>query len=358
MIWRLTEGKAAALTQTSLAAEELLESHLEDWIEQHPEMLEERLIIIGRQVPIVGIGDRIDLLGVDPRGALVVIELKRDSAGGDVDFQALRYASYVSRWSYNDVRTQAERYAASEGLGEDFVDELEEFLEEDAELNSTQRIIIVGGRLRDKIGSVALWLLEREVDIKVVELQPFSDEDGSLYASPTVVVPPPTAEEYELGKISRVEPWLGDSRRWHLDERCSAETAQLLERLEQVILGLPEITSSWRQKFYVAFDAHNITRYHWLVVETRKGDLYMLTRLPKNELTIAEVADALGLPESKIDVRDHKTCDELGVKLPPDFDVEAESFTRFVREAYDAFPSIWEDEAATTDEGLTGATHE
>jgi len=83
MIWRLSSEDAQPLTATDLASEQLMESHIEDWIEQNPALLEEQLMVIGRQVPIAAVGDHIDLLAVDPHGKLVVIELKRGTAGGD-----------------------------------------------------------------------------------------------------------------------------------------------------------------------------------------------------------------------------------------------------------------------------------
>lgn len=341
MIWRVTESSVVPLEETDLASEDFFESNLEDWIETHPEILEEQLLIIGRQVAIQGVGDKIDLLGVDPQGALVVIELKRGTAGGDVDFQALRYASYVSRWSYNEIRTQAERYAAAIGKGEDFVDTMEEFLDKGADLNSTQRIIIVGRRLRNKIGSVALWLLERDVDIKVVELVPYRQEDGTLYISPTIVVPPPTAEEYEIGRAGAEEPWLRDGRSWHLRERCSEATAQMLERIEAALREFPDVAISWQQKFYVGFTAHGI-QYYWGQVHTYKTQLNVEVRLPAGRCTEEGVAEAIGLPLERVAVENYdERFDTVKLKLSPSFDISGTGFVEFLREAHELFPSIW-----------------
>ena len=50
---------------------------------------------------------RIDLLGVDKNGNLVVIELKRTEDGGHMELQALRYAAMVSAMTFDQA---AEHY--------------------------------------------------------------------------------------------------------------------------------------------------------------------------------------------------------------------------------------------------------
>jgi hypothetical protein len=47
--------------------------------------------------------DRLDVLGLDRDGRLVVVELKRDQAPDTVDMQALKYAALVSRFTRDDL---------------------------------------------------------------------------------------------------------------------------------------------------------------------------------------------------------------------------------------------------------------
>src|SRR5438105_374612 len=46
---------------------------------------------------------RIDLLGVDKNGNLVVIELKRTEDGGHMELQAIRYAAMISAMTFDKI---------------------------------------------------------------------------------------------------------------------------------------------------------------------------------------------------------------------------------------------------------------
>jgi len=89
-IWKITEEGPIELPQTELPKEKVLEEGLEKWIEKEPGILGEPLLLIGRQVMIPEIKDRLDLLAVDPQGNAVVIELKRGKLKDPVDMQAMR----------------------------------------------------------------------------------------------------------------------------------------------------------------------------------------------------------------------------------------------------------------------------
>ncbi|MEU9144707.1 hypothetical protein [Streptomyces sp. NPDC048349] len=60
--------------------------------------------------------DRLDVLGLDATGRLVVVELERGIADRDVHLQAISYATLVNRF---DLDTLAERTTTSGGRGED-----------------------------------------------------------------------------------------------------------------------------------------------------------------------------------------------------------------------------------------------
>lgn len=79
-VWEIVQGHVKAVEDASLASEHL-ESDLETWIAESPDILGERLLVIDRQREIEAVG-RLDLLCIDPSGKLVIIELKRDRTPG------------------------------------------------------------------------------------------------------------------------------------------------------------------------------------------------------------------------------------------------------------------------------------
>lgn len=147
------------MPETKFKQEKLLEEHLEDWICSDGTILGEPLFIISRQVLIPDTKDRLDLLALDPQGNAVIIELKRGRLKDPVDMQALRYASYVSKWKFTDFENVARNYFQKTGDPEfNFNALYEEFcgnagLDEIPDMNSDQRVIIVGSSVREKLKS-------------------------------------------------------------------------------------------------------------------------------------------------------------------------------------------------------------
>src|SRR4051812_4877985 len=77
-------------------------AHLERWVIQHPETLGIGIMIVASQYDrwVTPGGseakDRLDLLGLDQQGRLVVAELKRGRAPDTVELQAVKYAAMTS----------------------------------------------------------------------------------------------------------------------------------------------------------------------------------------------------------------------------------------------------------------------
>lgn len=98
-IWRIDEGTdPVKLTGFDI------EDRLEDAIEQDVSILDEQLMIIGRQVR-TDFSTQLDLLAIDEDGDLIVIELKRDKTPRDIVAQALDYGSWVQHLGTAEIET-------------------------------------------------------------------------------------------------------------------------------------------------------------------------------------------------------------------------------------------------------------
>ncbi len=62
---------------------------------------------------------RLDLLCIDSKARLVVVELKRTEDGGHMDLQALRYAAMISRMTFERAVAAHVKYLADRGIERD-----------------------------------------------------------------------------------------------------------------------------------------------------------------------------------------------------------------------------------------------
>lgn len=385
-IWKITPQGPIKVKETKLKQEKIREESLEDWIVSDPNLLGERLLIIGRQVLIPDVGDRLDILALDSQGNSVVIELKRGKLKDPVDMQAIRYASYISKWGFEDFETQARKYLGKPEEPEfNFNERFETFCEEMGvdkvpDLNNEQRIIIVGAEVKEKLGSVALWLRQHSVDIKVIEVEVYR-EGETIFIQPQVIIPLPIRGFEGLGRIQRGEggshPWVTDGESWHLEKRCSAKTREIFQQLAAIIRSNPDIEVDgprWNQKDYIAYKVGN---YNWLTVYTGslslnldfmvKAGAFKSEDLAKR-LGLAEydsagsLSEKLGLGDSVSVVKRNQNIDKVTIRLKkefwdpdPDIEVGAKNtgprwcvekpdpahpnpWNEFLWAAYDAFP--------------------
>lgn len=122
MVFTVSGASATVAQPISLADAGLQErGHLQEWVLTHPEMLGPDVKVVafefGRWTATSGAlaRDRLDVLGLDRDGRLVVVELKRDQAPDTVDMQALKYASLVSRFTRDDLAKVHAQYLTRGG---------------------------------------------------------------------------------------------------------------------------------------------------------------------------------------------------------------------------------------------------
>ena len=167
---------------------------IQEWIEKTPSVLGQELLVIAKELPLPS-GIRLDLLAIDKQANLVIIELKRDESGRNVEWQAIKYASYCSNFSPDDIFDCYAQHLQSD------TDEaqlsIEEFIDEEIDsLNQNQQIILVAKEFHSDVVSAVLWLRDYGIEIKCIRLRPYVDDDGDLFITPDIIIPLPEAKDY------------------------------------------------------------------------------------------------------------------------------------------------------------------
>ena len=355
-IWKTSETGLQQISETTLAQQQFLEEHLEDWIVANPDFLDEPLLVIGRQVVIPGINDKIDILALDLEGNAVIIELKRGQLMDPVDMQALRYASYISRWSFANFEQQAQSYFDTVGEPDFSLDDVfaqfcaDERIEDVPTLNADQRIILVGSTIRDKLGSVALWLREHGIDIKAIEVEVYQESEVTLL-QPRLIVPLPVDrfQSVGAGDVGGARPWIANGRQWHLDERCGPKASGMLIRLTDLINETCEGVDGpyWNKKFYVSYRINNRI---WLSITTLKTKLTLQVLTEPGTFSQTDLAQGLGVREVPVDstlaeklhLPSSVSIDAqnpwVWLSIKEDFDLDSLQFRDFLKKAQAAFP--------------------
>ncbi|NNC32357.1 hypothetical protein [Longimicrobium terrae] len=144
---------------------------------------------------------RIDLLAIDRQANLVVIELKRDETGAHMELQALRYAAMVARITFDQALSAYEKMLARLSRDVDARASLLEFLEwesaDETAFAQDVRIVLVAAGFSREITSTVMWLNERDLDIRCVQLQPHWHAD-ELLLDVKQVIPLPQAHQYQV----------------------------------------------------------------------------------------------------------------------------------------------------------------
>ena len=175
-VWRIDEGANPVL----LSGMDL-ESRLEEAITDDISILDDQLMVIGRQVS-TSFGKNIDLLAIDEDGDLIVIELKRDKTPRDSVAQALDYGSWVHLLStveieriYADFQDRYGKAPAPESLADAMNSKFKSTPED---YNARHRLLIAASALDPATERIVKYLREvHEIDINVAFFQAFVESE-------------------------------------------------------------------------------------------------------------------------------------------------------------------------------------
>ena len=144
------------------------EKNIETFLEKHPYVLDDGFDIIGRQVKIEDI--RIDLLGLDSKNNLVIIEIKRDKAKRKAVYQIVDYALLLDINDYaRFYQIIKSKIKIPERLKNLTYDNLEKF-------NNNPRLYIVAEYIDAKTKDRVEKLNKKDFSIECVEIQFFEND--------------------------------------------------------------------------------------------------------------------------------------------------------------------------------------
>lgn len=181
-------------------------SDLQEWIANEPRTLGEDLLIIQKEFDgWDGTKERLDLLALDKNGNLVIIENKLDDSGKDVIWQALKYASYCSSLSTEDIIRIYQEYL---GPSQNAMENISDFFYgkdiADIELNkgNSQRIFLVAAKFKQEVTSTALYLRNFGIRLScfTVSIYKFGEQ---ILLEFDQIIPTKEAEDYQIKIASK-----------------------------------------------------------------------------------------------------------------------------------------------------------
>lgn len=264
--------------------------HLQKWIADKPEILGEELLIIQQEFD--GFNDtneRLDLLALDKQGNIVVIENKLDDTGRDVTWQVLKYASYCSTLTKDNIRKIYQDYLDKQGNGEQAIEKFSEFFDdqdyEEISLNQrqTQRVMMVAGNFRKEVTSTALWLLNYKLQIQCFKASIFSFGE-QLILDVEQIIPTKDAADYIISMADKTQEDLSTQATLRTRHHLRLEFWKLLLPLLKGKTPIYQNTSPSKDH-WLSSGGTGITglNYNFLITRNYAGIELAITRSTKEE---------------------------------------------------------------------------
>lgn len=295
-VWAVTEdgdGKVRAQGLAEVASTET-EQRLEELLVASPELLLDGLSLIGRQLPSEG--GILDLLGIDPDGRLVLLELKRGTLTRDAVAQILDYASDLTSYDPDQLARLIEGHSGKKGIDpvEDFTDwYAREFPNSQGVLEKIPRMVLVGLGVDSRAKRIVNFLAESGVDIQLLTFHAFRS-GGSLFLAKQVETTEPVPPQSLDRGITKEE-----SKRilLQLAERQGAK--ELLKEVADLI-QIAGPFYRWPGKTAYSFSLPETTEegrptsrsYLTLWVQTKKRGTLLLTFAPRAVEACSQAIDA------------------------------------------------------------------
>lgn len=199
-IYELTHESLSAVPRTTLQEQMFRErDDLQRILKQQIDVLGEDLLILAEEFSQWEDSKRrVDLLALDSKGALVIVELKRTEDGGYMDLQAVRYAAMVSTLSFRQAVETHARFLNSEATTAeaailDFLGEVEP----PENFGKSVRIILVSPGFSPELTTAVIWLNSRGLQIRCIRIRPYKLDQRTLLDIEQII-PLPEAQDYTV----------------------------------------------------------------------------------------------------------------------------------------------------------------
>lgn len=261
-MYMLENNRLLAVSQTSFKKENQTErQNLQEWIanasnEILKDIFNEELLIIQKEFSgFSDTNERLDLLAIDKQRRLVVIENKTDDSGKDVTWQAIKYASYCSTLSTQDIKNIFAQYKFR-GNTQDATDAIKDFLGSDTgdefELNideNSPRIFLVAANFRKEVTSSVLWLSKFRLNIKCFKVSLF-EHNKQVFIDFDQIIPIKDAEEYTIRMAKKSQEMAQSSAAGEERKKFWAEFVKYNKENNGPYEDLTPLKDSWLGKSF------------------------------------------------------------------------------------------------------------
>lgn len=231
-VYSIEDGAAVPLQTVSLAEAGLRERQdLQEWVLARPEILGPEVIVVAFEFDRWQDSrgdrqrDRLDVLGLDADGRLVLAELKRDQAPDTVEMQAVKYAAMASRFTEADLVTYHARFLShrnDQAVSEDLARAV--MVDHAGELDPDQlrqpRIVLVAGSFTTPTSASVVWLTEMGLDITMQRVQAYRIDAEGVIVTVSQLFPVPDVEEFTISP-QRAEAAATQTRKRKTRERSA-----------------------------------------------------------------------------------------------------------------------------------------
>lgn len=202
-IYRIDNNKIVTIERTTFAQQGLRErNNLQALLKSQIDVISPNTLIVAEEF-----GEwedsrrRIDLLGIDKGGNLVVIELKRTEDGGHMELQAIRYAAMISTLTFDKLVTIYAQYLKDNNINKDATDSLLEFLDwnepDEEQFGQEVKIVLASAEFSKELTTSVMWLNDYGLDIRCVRMHPYTS-GGQTFLDVQTVIPIPEVADYQV----------------------------------------------------------------------------------------------------------------------------------------------------------------